>query len=71
MHKKKVWKNPNPLFETNKNTVMLHVRHILNTTSDMEMETMCAYTPSKYALPHRKCVLRFCVQFTRIDIPIP
>ena len=49
---------------------MTHGKHIFNIASDMDMSTVCAYESSKYALPHWKCVLRCCSQFTHIDIPI-
>ena len=33
----------NCVFETHKNPVMPHGKHILNTASDMAMTTMCTY----------------------------
>ena len=32
---------------------------------------MRAYTSSNYVLPHCKCVLRFCEQCPRVDLPSP
>ena len=57
--------------KTYKNYVMPHGKHIFKTASDMYMETICAYPPSKYALTHWKCVLWCCAQFPYIDIPSP
>ena len=50
----------NCLFETYTNTVMTHGKHMFQTASGMEMEIMCAYPLSKYALSYWKCVLRCC-----------
>ena len=61
----------NHLFETYKNTVMPHGKHIFQIAFEMSMATMCAYPSSKYALPHWKCMLRCCAQYTRIDLPSP
>ena len=49
----------NLLFDTYKNSVMSHGRHIYATSSDMDMDTMCVYLPSQHALLHWKFVLRF------------
>ena len=46
------------IYETYKNTVMPHGRHIYAKASEMANETMCAYPHSDNALPHWKCVLR-------------
>ena len=46
------------IYETYKNTVMQHGRHIYAKASDMEHATMCAYPQSDHAMPHCKCVLR-------------
>ena len=59
----------NILFETYKNTVMTHDKHIFQTAYDMAMATMCAYPSSKYALSHWKRVLHCCTQCPRIDPP--
>ena len=61
--------NSNILFETYKKSVMPHGRHIYETASDMDMDTMCAYLPYQHALPHWKFVLRFCSNCPRIDLP--
>ena len=50
----------NRIFKTYKNSVMLHGRHNYRTAYSMAMAKMCAYPPSQHALPHWKCVLRFC-----------
>ena len=59
----------NSLFETYKNTVTPHGKHMFETAYDMEMATMCVYPSYKYALPHWKCVFRCCAKCTRIDPP--
>ena len=46
-------------------------KHIFKTASDMDIEKMCAYLSSKYALPHWKCVMSCCAQYPSIDIPSP
>ena len=48
------------IYETYKNTVVPHGRHIYATASDMEKATMCKYPQSDHALPHWKFVLRCC-----------
>ena len=62
-------KNEISIYETYKNTVMPHGRHIYAKSYDMEKETMCAYSQSDHALPHCKCVLRCCSQCPNINIP--
>ena len=57
------------IYETYKNTVMPHVRHIYAKSSDMAQATMCAYTQYDHALPHRKCVLRCCADCPCMNIP--
>ena len=42
--------------------------HIYATVSDMDMGTMCEYSPSQHALSHWKCVLRCCANFPRLDL---
>ena len=59
----------NRLFETYKNSVMPHGRHIYATASDMSMAAMSSYTPSQHALPHWKYVLHCCANFPCIDLP--
>ena len=61
--------NSNRLFETYKNSVMPHGRHIYAISAYMAMATMCAYTPSQHAWPHWKCVLRCCSNCPCIDLP--
>ena len=61
----------NRLFETYKNSIMPHVKHMFQTASDMYMEKMCAYPSSNYVLPHFKCVLHCFVQFPWVDLPSP
>ena len=48
----------NRIYETYKNTVVPHGRHIYSKASDMEKAAMCTYTQSDYALPRCKCVLQ-------------
>ena len=48
---------------------MPHGRHIYAKSSDMENDTMRAYTLSDNALPHWKCVLRCCAKCTCINLP--
>ena len=59
----------NRIYETYKNTVMLHGHHIYARSYEMEKATMCAYSLSDHALPHWKYVLRCCAQCTSIHIP--
>ena len=33
----------------------------------MDMATMCIYPPYQHALPHWKCVLRYCANYLHID----
>ena len=56
------------IYETYKNTVMLHGRYIDVKASDMEKATMCTYPKSNHALPHWKCVLRCCSDYTLINL---
>ena len=42
----------NRTYETYKNTVMPHGRHIYAKSYDMAKATMCAYSQSDHALPH-------------------
>ena len=57
------------IYETYKNIVMPHVRHIYSKAADMEKAKMCIYPQSDHAPPHWKCVLRCCVDCTCINIP--
>ena len=61
----------NYVFDTYKNSVMPHGKHMLKTAYGMDVATMCAYKSSKYALPHWRCVLRCCAKFQIIDLPSP
>ena len=61
----------NHLFNTYENSVMSHGKHIFETAYDMAMVEMCEYPSSKYEISHWKCVLHFCSQFPRIDLPSP
>ena len=45
------------IYESYKNTVMPHGRHIKAKTYDMAKAKMCVYSQSDHALPHCKCVL--------------
>ena len=44
-------------------------RHIYAKASNMENATMCTYPQSDHALPHWKCVMRWCSEFPYINIP--
>ena len=44
----------NCIYETYKNTVMPHGRHIYAKAYDMENSTMCAYSQSDHELTHWK-----------------
>ena len=59
----------NCLFETYKNFVRPHGRHIYQTAYDMSMSTMCAYTSSQHILTHWKFVL--CCYADCLSIGIP
>ena len=48
---------------------MLHGCHLYSNTSDLANATMCAYPHSDHALPHWKCVLRFCADCQCINLP--
>ena len=60
---------PNRIYDTYKNTVMPHGRHIYVKAYNMENLTMYAYPHLDYALPHWKCVLRCCADCPCINIP--
>ena len=57
------------IYETYKNTVMPHRRHIYSKAYDMEQATMCAFPQSDHALPHWKFVLRCCAYCPCINLP--
>ena len=48
---------------------MPHGSHIYSKALDMPNATMCTYPQSEHALPHWKCVLRFCADCPCINIP--
>ena len=56
------------IYETYKNTLIPHGRHIYAKASDMEKATMCTYPNSYHALPHWKYVLRCYAKFPCINI---
>ena len=49
---------------------MQHGNHKFNTAFEMAMATICAFSPSKYTLPHWKCVFLCCVKYPHIDLPV-
>ena len=57
------------IYETYKNTVIPHGRHIYSKASDMANATMCAYPQSDHELPHWECVLRCCAECSHINLP--
>ena len=59
----------NRIYKAYKNKVMPHGRHIYANAYDTAKETMCAYSKSDHALPHWKCVLRFCAKYPSINLP--
>ena len=59
----------NRIYDTYKNTVMPHGRHIYAKAYDMSKATMCAYSQSDHALPHWKCVLQCCAKCPGINLP--
>ena len=56
------------IYETNKNTVLPHGRHIDAKAYDMAKATMCANSQYDNSLPHWNCVLICCAQCPRINI---
>ena len=62
-------KKAHNIYETYKNTVMPHGRHIYSKAYDMANATMCAYPQSDHALLHWKCVLRCCAECPHINHP--
>ena len=56
------------IYETYKNTVMPHGRHIYAKAYDMANDTMCPYPKSDHALPHWKCVLMCCAECPCINL---
>ena len=57
------------IYETYKNIVMPHGRHIYAKSPDMEKSTMRTYPQYYHALPSWKCVLRFCDDCPCINLP--
>ena len=57
------------IYETYKNTVMPHGRHIYAKAYDMAKAIMCAYSQSYNALPHWEFVLQCCAKCPGIDLP--
>ena len=56
------------IYETYKNIVMPHGRHIYAKSYDTAKATWCANSLYDHALPHWKCVLICCAQCPSIDI---
>ena len=59
----------NCIYETYKNTVMPHGRHIYAKAYEMKKATMYANLHYYHVLPHFKCLLLCCDQCTIINIP--
>ena len=57
------------IYETYKNTVMPHGRHIDAKDSDMAKATMFVYPQSDHALPHWKFVMQCCAKCPSINTP--
>ena len=57
------------IYETYKNTVIPHRRHIYAKAYDMEKATMCEYSHSHHALLHWKRVLIGCAKCPSINLP--
>ena len=57
------------IYETYKNTVMSHGRHVYAKASDMENAAMCAYTQYDHALPPCKYVFCCCAECPHINLP--
>ena len=57
------------IYETYKNTVIPHGRHIYAKTYNMTNATMCANSQSDHALPYWKCVLHCCAKIPSINNP--
>ena len=59
----------NRIYETYKNMVMLHGRHIYVKAYDMEKATMCAYPHSYHSLTHWKYIMQVCAKWPSVNIP--
>ena len=57
------------IYETYKNTVMSHRRHIYAKTHNMSKEKMYEYLKSDHASLHWKCVMWFCARCLSFNIP--
>ena len=57
------------IYETHKNKVMPHGRHIYSKAADMEQSTLCIYLQSDNALTHWKCLLWCCYECPCINLP--
>ena len=62
-------KNQISIYETYKNTVTPHGRHVYAKAYYMAKATMCSYSNSDNALSHCKCVLRCCAKCPSINLP--
>ena len=58
----------NRIYETYKNTVMPHERHIYAKAYDMSKSTMCEYPQPDHALPHWNFVMQCCPKCPTINI---
>ena len=56
------------IYETYKNKVMPHGRHIYAKAYDMEKATMFAYPQSNHSFPHWKCTLQCCAKCPSLNI---
>ena len=59
----------NHIYETYKNTVMPHGRHIYARASDIAKSKMCVYPQSYHSLPHWKYVIRGCAKYPSVNLP--
>ena len=59
----------NRTYETYKNLVMKHGRHIYAKSYGMAKVKMCTHSQSYHALPHWECVLRCCAKCPDIYLP--
>ena len=59
----------NCIYETYKNTVMPHGRHIYAKASDMAKAKICEYPQSDHTLPHWKCVMQCCSKCPSVNLP--
>ena len=61
-------KKSHHIYETYKNTVMPHGRHIYAKEYDIAQATMCAYTQYDHAPPHWKFLLWCCTESVHVSI---